>query len=290
VPLPPSSAFQQQFQNIGELSNRGIEIGLSTINISRPDFTWRTRLSYAANRNRVEKLVTASDTLNFDYLNAVIVGQPIGVFYGWYYARNPDGTRFYRDTLFAGQTLLLPRRALDTLASGVTVPSRRLLGDPNPDFVATLGSTFEMGRLVTLNVLLDGRFGNDVANFTRRIQDQFGVSKVTEREITGDTVPRTYVLTPYARTLIYEEFIEDGSYVKLREISLQVRLTPGVTRLIGASGGSVRLSGRNLYTWTDYSGLDPEVNLFSANTVSRGVDFATVPLPRQFSLGLSLDY
>jgi hypothetical protein len=78
--------------------------------------------------------------------------------------------------------------------------------------------------------------------------------------------------------------------VKLREIALDLRLTPGISRLFRAEGGSLRLAGRNLATWTDYTGLDPEVNLFSASTVSRGVDFATVPLPRQFSVGLSLNY
>jgi len=139
-------------------------------------------------------------------------------------------------------------------------------------------------------VLLDGRFGNDVANFSRRIEELFGVAKVTEREISGDTIARTFSLNPAGRSLIYEEYIEDGTYVKLREIAMDFALPTALVSRFGAQGASLRVAGRNLRTWTRYSGLDPEVNTFSASTVSRGVDFATTPLPRQFSIGLSLDY
>jgi len=294
VPLPPSSAFSSQFQNIGELTNRGVEIALNTVNVASPSFTWQSRFTYAANRNKITKLVAADDTLVFDYLNAVILGQPIGVFYGGVYARNPDGT--LADSVFTlnprtGQTTArLNYRARVRLPSGATPFANRIIGDPNPDFVATLSNTFNIGQNLQVSVLLDGRFGNDVANFTRRIQELFGVAKVNEREITGDTAAQAFTLPPTGRSLIYEEYIEDGTYVKLREVAVQFAIPPRFLHRLGAQRASLRLAGRNLYTWTDYSGLDPEVNLFSASTVSRGVDFATTPLPRQFSIGLSLGY
>lgn len=288
VPLPPSSGFQQQFKNIGSLKNDGIELALNTINVARPRFGWRSRFTYSANRNKITHLVTGSDTLVFDYLNAVIVGQPIGVFYGGTYARDAQGNRAYKK--FTADSLLLPYRQLDTLASGKVVPARRVIGDPNPKFVATLGNEFDLGDKVHLSVLLDGRFGNKVANFSRRIEELFGVAKVNEREISGDTVSRTYSLNPAGRSLIYEEYVENGSYVKLREIAVDLTLAPALVSRLGAHGATLRFSGRNLKTWTKYSGLDPEVNMFSASTVSRGVDFATTPLPRQFSIGLSLNY
>ena len=290
VPLAPTSGFQNQFQNIGELSNRGIELALNTVNVSRENFAWRTRFTYAANRNRIEKLVTSTDTLVYGYLNAVTVGQPIGVFYGRIYARNADGSLFLAPTVVRGDTSMLPRRALDTLPDGDIVNAFRVIGDPNPDFIATFNTEFDFGRFVTMSALFDGRFGNDVANFTRRIQDHFGASRNAQRELEGEVDPGTYILSPIGRTVIYEEFIEDGSYVKLREVALQLRVPPSFTRFVRADGATVRFAGRNLYTWTDYSGLDPEVNMFSANTAARGTDFATVPLPRQFSVGLSLNY
>src|SRR5688500_1465375 len=290
IPLPPSSGFQQQFQNIGSLSNKGVELALNTVNLSNARFGWRSRFTYSANRSRIDRLVTSADTLLFDYLNAIIVGQPIGVFLGGTYARTPDGQIAYRNFTTGGQTYLLPYRQQDTLASGAIVNSRRVIGDPNPKFIATLNNDFDIDARIRLNVLLDGRYGNDVANFSRRIQELFGAAKVNEREISGDTINRTFSGNPTGRSLIYEEYVEDGSYIKLREIALQFTLPPGLVSRFGAEGASVRVAGRNLKTWTDYSGLDPETNTFSASTVSRGVEFATTPIPRQFIIGFSFNY
>ena len=139
-------------------------------------------------------------------------------------------------------------------------------------------------------MLLDGRFGNDVANFTRRITEFFGADKNIEKEIRGDTVPFAYARNPVGRINIYEEYIEDGSFVKLREVALSIPISASLVRRIGANGATIRLAGRNLHTWTDYTGLDPEVNLFSESTVARGVDFATLPLPRTFSAGLNINF
>jgi TonB-dependent starch-binding outer membrane protein SusC len=291
IPLPLSSGFQQQFQNIGSLTNKGVEFALNTVNVTNPGFAWRSRLSYSANRNRITKLVTSSDTLLVDYLNAVIIGQPIGVFYGGTYARTPDGKRAYSPVTVAGfGSLLLPYRQRDTLPSGTIVNAQRIIGDPNPKYVASLRNDFDLGQRFHVGLLLDGRFGNKVANFSRRIQELFGAAKVNEREISGDTIQRTFSLNPTGRSLIYEEYIEDGTYVKLREISLDLALSPELVSRVGARGATIRFAGRNLKTWTHYSGLDPEVNTFSASTVSRGVDFATTPIPRQFSIGLTLNY
>jgi TonB-linked SusC/RagA family outer membrane protein len=294
VPLPPSTGQSSQLQNVGVLSDRGWEAALTTVNVDRPNFTWRSRLSLAHDRNRVDKLVTPTDTLVFDYLNAVIQGQPIGVFFGGYYARNADGSIMYAPVNVTMQgkpyTLTLPVRALDTLPTGAVVPARRVIGDPNPSLIASLSNSFQLGRRLELSVLLDGRFGNKVANFTRRITELFGVDKEVAREITGDTIPRTFSLNPAGRSLIYEEYIEDGSFVKLREIALAIHFDPGFVRHFGAQTMDVRLAARNLHTWTNYRGLDPEVNLFAASTVSRGVDFADTPIPRSFTASVNFTF
>ena len=295
VPLPASSGALRQFQNIGVLTNTGIELALSTINVARPSLTWRSRLIYAANRNRIERLTASSDTIIVGYLNAVVEGQPIGVFYGGVYQRDANGNRIHRDTTI-GATLYrnMPRRLRDSVMVGGVVTSRplanRIIGDPNPDFTLALLNTFELRRGIELSVLLDGRFGNDVANFTRRITEFFGADKNIEKEITGDTTAFTYARNPIGRINIYEEYIEDGSFVKLREVALSIPISAALVSRIGATGATIRLAGRNLHTWTDYTGLDPEVNLFSESTVARGVDFATLPLPRTYSAGLTLNF
>ncbi|HEX6748240.1 MAG TPA: SusC/RagA family TonB-linked outer membrane protein [Longimicrobium sp.] len=296
VPQALTTGFSSQLQNIGTLRNRGVEITLSTVNVQGSRFGWTSRLGYAANRNRIQKLNAASDTLIFDYLNAVIEGQPIGVFFGAYYPRDANG-----NIILAG-----PRNAGGFWLPGPRVPSRargfnaargdsstilrKVIGDPNPDFTASFQNTFTFGPNLELSVLLDGRFGNDVANFTRRSGDFFGSSANAGIESRGDTVAGTFTRNA-DRNLLYEEFIEDGTFVKLREVALQFRFDqPWVRRFTGAHGAWLRLAGRNLHTWTSYSGMDPEINLFAASTVSRGVDFATTPIPRTWSVGLGFDF
>jgi TonB-linked SusC/RagA family outer membrane protein len=288
VPTALSTGATQQLQNIGELTNKGVELALNTVNIDRPHFSWRSRLTWAANRNEITKLVGASDTLIFGYLNAVMVGQPVGVFYGGTYARTADGKVAYAKV--TADSLLLPVRGVDTLANGTRVNAQRLIGDPNPDFTVTLNNSFDLPSGFQVSFLLDGRFGNDVANFTRRITEFFGSDAVLALEARGDTVPKTFGRNPAGRISIYEEYVENGSFVKLREVALSKRFAGTWLRDVGAESVVLRLAGRNLRTWTGYRGLDPEVNLFSAQTVARGVDFATIPLPRTFTASLSFAF
>ena len=297
VPLPTSTGYSQQYQNVGVLTNGGWETTFTTVNLDKPRFGWRTRLSLAHNRNRVERLNTATDTLVFDYLNAVIAGQPVGAFFGGYYLRNSDGSIAYAPVNVTMQgkvyTLTLPVQAKDTVvtASGTSiVNARKVIGDPNPKLVVSVGNTIDLGRHVQLSVLLDGRFGNKVANFTRRISEYFGADQVVAREISGDTVARTFTLNPAGRFATYEEYIEDGSFVKLREIALTIHFDQPFVRHFGAEAMDLRIAARNLHTWTSYRGLDPEVNLFSASTVSRGVDFADTPVPRTYLVSLKFTF
>ncbi|HKJ92512.1 MAG TPA: SusC/RagA family TonB-linked outer membrane protein [Longimicrobiales bacterium] len=283
VPLPPSTGFQSQLQNIGELTNKGVEASLTTVNMARDNFTWRSRFQFSANRNKVTKLVTSADTLVFGYLNAVIEGQPVGEFYGGIWARNPDGS------LQLNPSNGMPMRARDTISVGNTPYAYRTLGNPAPKWTASFSNDFDIGK-AHLSLLLDGRFGNKVANFTRRITDYFGAGAALEQEASGKVPSRYYGLNPNGRISVYEEYVEDGSFVKLREISLSYPFDAPWVHKLGADRMTVRVAGRNLYTWTNYSGLDPEINLFSANTVARGVDFATTPIPRTFLVGVNFTF
>lgn len=304
APLALSSGYSTQFQNVGVLSNRGIEVSLNTANVQRSNFGWNSRLIYSTNREEVKELVGQADTLAFGgySLHYVMVGQPVGVFYAAHYPRDAQGNvimagrRDARGFLIPG-TAGFPTRArgFNPATNDSTIILRKILGSPVPDFTASLGNDFTFGQNLQLSFLLDGRFGNEVANFSRRISQFFGADRESSEEAcqlnptTGAVIacPRTLNLD---RHLLYEEFVEDGSFVKLREVALQYQINPDWARRVGAGSLSLRVAGRNLHTWTRYSGIDPEINLFAANTVARGVDFATTPIPRTFAVGLSADF
>jgi TonB-dependent starch-binding outer membrane protein SusC len=306
VPLPRSSGYDTQFRNVGELSNKGIELGINTINVDRPGLNWTSRLSFGRNRERVERLTTETDTLQFGYFNFVMVGQPVGVFYATYYPRDAQGNiifggaRTANGTPIAGTQGVIPGRArgANPVTGDSTVFLRKILGSPVPDFTLALNNDFTIAENVSVSFLLDGRFGNEVANFSRRISEYFGAGRLNETEQCVEAVnPANNRLTTYCpytlnpeRHLNYEEFIEDGSFVKLREAAIRYQLPTAMARRFGAGGLSVNLTGRNLHTWTNYTGIDPEVNLFSANTVARGTEFGTSPIPRTFSVGITANF
>ncbi len=280
-PLATSTGYSNRFDNIGEMSNRGIELTARSIIVEKTWLRWATTVTYARNRNRIERLVVAPFTLG--YGNRVEEGQPVGFFYGAFYQRNPDGT-IKVDAL---------GRPLSSLADTTIAieQRRRNIGDPNPDWFGSLINEFQIGGNLRVRVQLDGSFGNDVFNFTRRILDRFGTGADAARELLPIPDPnRLPTGTMVARFGIFEEYVEDGSYVKLREVSLTYRLGDALARRFGARSAEVTLAGRNLHTWTDYTGYDPEMNLFGQRTVERGNDFATYPIPRTWTLGVRVAY
>jgi TonB-dependent starch-binding outer membrane protein SusC len=300
VPLALTTGYTTQFQNIGALRNRGVEISLNTVNVQTPGLTWRSTVNYAANRERVEQLAAQNDSLAFGYFNFVMVGQPVGVFYARYFPRDAQGNiivagaRDARGNIIPGTQGIIPSaaRGVNPATGDSTVFLRKILGSPVPDFTLSMNNEMQIGRNVQFGVLFDGRFGNEVANFSRRISEFFGSGRANETEecLTQGTTVRCPMTLNGERHNLFEAFIEDGSFVKLREASLSYRMDQPWVRRFGTEMMTIRVAGRNLYTWTDYSGIDPEINLFSANTVARGVDFATTPIPRTITVGVSLNF
>ncbi|MBA2688577.1 MAG: hypothetical protein H0U64_10785, partial [Gemmatimonadaceae bacterium] len=180
-------------------------------------------------------------------------------------------------------------------AAGLIVrdPARKTgkVGDPNPKWIGSLLNEVELGKRVHLRMLLDGSFGGNVLNFTKRTMDTFGTSADVERELLAVGDPNR-VAPGFARSkrFYFGQYVEDGSYLKLREISATVNLMPSMARALRAQNLALTISGRNLHTWTKYTGFDPEMNLFGQLTVERGNDFGTYPIPRMWSVGIQASY
>jgi TonB-dependent SusC/RagA subfamily outer membrane receptor len=275
-PLPTSSGYTTKLDNIGEISNKGFELLARTRNVSSPNLRWTSTITYSRNKNKLDKLIGAPFTLG--YANRVEQGQPIGYFYSELPQFNPDGT------VALDAAGLIVRSPVATRVSGK-------VGDPNPKWLGSFLNEIQVGKRIHLRALLDGSFGGDVLNFTKRTLDTFGTSAEAALEFLPVGDPKR-VAPGYARSkrFFYGFYAEDGTYIKLREVSLTYDLAPNLARSVKAAGLAVTLSGRNLHTWTDYTGFDPEMNLFGQLTVERGNDFGTYPIPRQFSIGLRATY
>ena len=275
-PLPTSSGYTSKLDNIGEISNKGFEILARTQNFNTPRFHWGSTITYSRNRNRLDKLIGVPFTLG--YANRVEQGQPIGYFY----SELQQFTAAGQDSLDAlGQIL---RRPVATRVSGKT-------GDPNPKWLGSLLNEMRVGDRLHFRVLLDGSFGGDVLNFTKRTLDTFGTSADASLELLPVGDPNR-VAPGYARSkrFFFGKYVEDGTYVKLREVSATVDLEPSLARAVRAGSLSLTIAGRNLRTWTSYTGFDPEMNLFGQLTVERGNDFGTYPIPRMLSFGVRATY
>jgi TonB-dependent starch-binding outer membrane protein SusC len=309
-PVAPTTGYTRQFSAIGAMSNKGVELLLRTVNVDRPNLRWDMTATYTRNRNIVERLDIPDFQSAAGYPNRVKEGDPVGVFYGVYAARNCQTGAYLLDSLGRQRpstslpTDIEARRALS--GGSCNDSTNRILGDPNPAWIGSLLNEFTVAKNLRFRVLLDGSFGNDVMNLSRRIRDLGGAlnSPEAERELLPYGDPRKLPPGYLARRLgIFSEYVEDGTFVKLREVSASYTLDqPWVTRYL-SGGVELTLSGRNLYTWTDYSGYDPEVNLFGQNSpgvtlagatnttaADRGFDFATIPIPRTWSIGARFTY
>jgi TonB-linked SusC/RagA family outer membrane protein len=266
-PFAPSTGYGSVLDNVGELSNKGIELQLTSRQVDRAALGWSTILNFSLNRNKVVKLAGAPFTE--PYNNRVTEGEPLGVWWLFDFQRDDNGGILH-------DANGLPLRAT----------TQTIMGDPNPDFQASLRNDFRIGGNLTASVLLDGVFGHDVWNQTVRIMDQFKAGPLWEREARGE-FPTNYTARYIAATGAY---LEDGTFVKIRELSITYDIPATFTDRIGLSSAAIELGGRNLHTFTDYRGYDPETNMFGTSTVSRGTDFATYPNPRVWTFGVRASY
>ena len=226
------------------------------------------------------------------------------MFYGSYAARDCITGQLLLDSL--GRY----RRSNQTVDMGATLAQRHaishgncndslnaVIGDPNPKWTGSFLNEVTLAKNIRVRALLDGVFGNKVMNLSTRAQNA-GIasnSKEFERELLPYGDPRKLPPGYNARTQgIFEYWVEDGTFVKLREVSASYTLDAAVVRRYFRDGVDLTLSGRNLYVWTDYSGYDPEINLFGTNAggqgsvqttaADRGFDFGGYPIPRTWSL------
>lgn len=275
--------------NAGTIENKGIDLAITTVNIDKK-LRWNTDFNISFNRNKVLEL-NYTDVYYFGrvYSNNQDVsilkaGHPLGSFFGYIAdGVNPEtGDMIYRDVN----------------QNGIFDPNdRTIIGNAQPDFTFGLTNDFQYKNF-DLSFFIQGSVGNDIYNATRIDLEGMFDSKnqsvaVLDRWTPNNTntnIPRAIRGGSVYNVFNSTRFVEDGSYVRLKAITLGYNFPARWLSKVKLSKARVYLTGQNLITLTKYSGLDPEVNAFGLSATELGIDYGTYPHARTAIFGLNLDF
>ncbi len=285
--LSPSSGYGIQYANVGEMTNKGFEMLLRARPIEG-DLNWNVTATFSRNVNEVTSIVGGRLSLGMWGTSIAQEGEAIGAFYGTFFATDTNGERL----LDANGFVQRAKGHYD--ANGVPVqdyeangqPSgailKKVIGDPNPDFVASITNEFEYKKF-GLRFQFDFVEGNDVMSWDKRMGYLFKGGEATALELTGE-IPQGSSKPNFS---IFESFIEDGSYIKMRELAIYYNWTPKSSIVESVK---ITASGTNLFSIDDYYGFDPEVNTEGQSNGVRGQDMANVPIPQVYQLGFTINF
>ncbi len=298
VPVPATSGYTVQTQNVGSVTNKGVEFVLNTTNISG-DFNWETSLNFSYNRNKVTNLggQQVIDEGSSRFMNVVMVGQPLGVFYGAEYAGvdpdNGDAIWYVNEKDENGNVIDHTTTTADFAEANFVV-----LGNPNPPFLGAITNTFAY-KGIGLTFTFQGVAGNKIqmAGDPYMAANAAWFDNQTTDQLASWKEPGDITMVPQAR-LGYSNgdqgrssrYISDGDYVKLRSAMLSYDLPAAFVRKLNLTGLRVYLQGQNLLTFTKFIGWDPEVSSdFAVDNITSGLDFYSAPQPRTILIGLSIN-
>jgi TonB-linked SusC/RagA family outer membrane protein len=317
LPLAASTGFSSITSNAAVIRNRGIETSLNFRPIMQQDLTWEVGLNWSKNENRLVNLSGQQFTdlpTGGGFTGAVPTawyGLSVGVL------RGNDFARCGRNLNIAGvgdidaQCGDAPKGALFIGSDGYPIldPTQRVISDGNPKWLGSLHTSVTYKKL-TVSGLLDVRHGGQTWDGTMGALYNFGVHADTK--IRGTDVvfgkqwfpgavggPGAGMSVPLDQAWftnlgsgfgpVGTQFVEDAGFVKLREIGVAYSLDQPFIKQWGFSSIDIRIAGRNLKTWTNYRGIDPEANLAGASSLIQGVDYFNNPQTRSFVLSLGLN-
>ncbi|PSR57262.1 TonB-dependent receptor [Adhaeribacter arboris] len=307
IQTPSATGFTNAFVNVGEVQNKGIELGINTRNLVG-DFSWSTNFNITFNKNKVlamneETARIFGSTAPRANSNVTQVGDPIGVFYG----RRAIGIFYTAQEIAESGTQPNAKpgdiRWKDVNSDGkMDDNDREVIGNPNPDFFFGFNNSFSY-KGFSLDITTNGMYGQDVYNAMFSINnagvqnnlkfidearwrspEQPGVSqdgKLFGRAIRGGL---------NANTSYSSLYIFDASYWRIRNVTLGYNLPSSLLQNWKIQNARVYLAVNNLYTFTDYIGYDPEVGIADSNQTALGVDFGTYPINRSFTIGINLGF
>jgi TonB-linked SusC/RagA family outer membrane protein len=284
VSLPSGAAAASSIaRNEGEMTNKGFEFAITSHNFTGA-FQWDTNFNMSFNRNKLTKLSLQkiyTDGMTSDYVNEYVVrnepGRALGGFYG-YISDGVDpetGELMYRDLNGDGK---------------ITSSDRTYIGDPNPDFTFGMTNTFSY-KGFNLSIFIQGSYGNDIYNASKmEMMGMYdGKNQITD-VLRRWRIPGQITDVPKAgfdmKNSTY--FVEDGSYLRVKDITLSYDFSGHWMRKLHISKLQPYFTVTNLLTWTGYSGMDPEVNQWGNSGAVQGIDWGTYPQTKSYTIGVNV--
>ncbi len=285
VPVKPSTGFPtSRLTNLGSVSNRGIELAVTATPLQRDGVQWDSRVSLATNRNRLisfDVLGKLSETPSGQAYGAVQQhrpGYPMGGYWAQSPRRNPDGSPVVNS------------------AGAVQFDTAKYIGPSAPTREVGFSNTVTLFKNLRLYALLDYKGGFYLFNLKERNRCQAANDNCERNNDARARFPQNAADTLLMRELAVwrgataaAAWIEPADFVKLRELSLTYTVPTRWVAAARASGASIMLSARNLGLWSDYSGLDPEVNSYGGRLFVRADAYAS-PMTRRLSVAINLNY
>ncbi|OFX35238.1 MAG: SusC/RagA family TonB-linked outer membrane protein [Bacteroidetes bacterium GWF2_42_66] len=346
--IPASSGYSNQWQNIGETSNRGIELELDGAIIKRDDFILSASFNIGINKSRIEKLgevkswVESSGVLTSglaqtlcleDYI--VEEGGQVGQMYGWlidgngmysfddFYYNAETGVYTLKEGVPNDKSLIAPYwfgpgtlKLKDLNGDGIVdAKDKVVLGNANPKHTGGFNLTAQF-KGFDCSAYFNWVYGNDIFNMNKGLftckysgfdyknilnimnsDNRFTTISKETGEIVKDPVglaamnENANMWSPqYGDPRVTDFLIEDGSFLRLNTLTLGYTLPKSLTGKIGIQRLRVYVSGYNLWTWTNYSGYDPEVSTARGTPLTPGIDFQAYPRSREFNVGLNVEF
>jgi iron complex outermembrane receptor protein len=284
--VPQPAVVSTRLDNVGEVTNKGLEISLNTVNIASGGFFWRTNFNFATNKNEVVDLGGRASIIHGRVSGAglsdvqaqiVLPGYPLGTFFGpKFLGYDASGNEILSTD--PGR----PERTTGPLGDG-----RQILGDAQPDYTFGISNSFNYKNF-DLRIFVQGVQGNKILNNTR-LEYQRPSNVFNGINFFQDAVEDVRQgLNPRNESRYSDRFIEDGSFIRLQNVTLGYTFSTSWFPSLRSLRGYI--SADNLFVITDYKGYDPEVNNIAVfNGVSAlGIDYANYPRARTFTLGVNL--
>lgn len=323
VSISPTTGYTSVITNAGEIENKGIEVTLNATPVRNSDFTWDVNLNYTRNRNKVlsikeglKELVIASQ---FGYIGSSVTmkyvpGYAVGNLYGSSFLRFYGTTTDDKVTVRNDLPLVIASSGSNK-GFPVRDGTQRLLGNSQPDWIGGITNNFHYQQF-GLSFQFDAQQGMEKYNQLSNFMSAFGIAKYTENReetvvfngVLPDGTPNKEVVyygqgrgpdgrdygAGYYRNVyrsVSENFVEDASWVRLRNVSISYGLPSSILKKSFISNATVTLTGNNLVLFTDYSGFDPESSSFSSGSnAASGFAGFTYPAMRSFLFSLNLNF